>query len=87
MAYNYLLELYETIASRRGEAQRGGVERGDEAVDRARRRGRVEALDDLERFLRAQYHPRLPRRIRARFEGAAKDSEAVPPMDPALTSG
>ena len=78
MAYNYLLELYETIGARRREASQG-VERGIE-VDRERSRGRVDVLEEFEGFLKANYHPQLPRRIRTRLEaqGASDLDERVP---------
>ena len=76
MAYNYLLELYETIGDRKREASQG-VERASE-VDRERSRGRVDVLEEFEGFLKTNYHPRLPRRIRTRLETQGDPDEREP---------
>lgn len=70
MAYNYLLELYEIIDHRRQEA-RGAL---DAAIgtDCERQRGRIDALGEIDQFLKTNYHLRLPRRIRSRLDGAAQ---------------
>lgn len=70
MAYNYLLELYEIIDRRRQEA-RGAIEVATGPACE-RQRGRIDALGEIEQFLKANYHPRLPRRIRSRLDGAAQ---------------
>jgi hypothetical protein len=64
VAYNYLLELYDTIVQRRREAQQSARTAADY------RQGQIEALDEFERFLRDTYHGQLPRRIRQRAERA-----------------
>jgi hypothetical protein len=75
MAYNYLLELYQTIAERQRDARAAAD--GPEA-DREYHRGRLEALDALDRFLKDNYHGRLPRRIRTRIDGASPPADAEP---------
>jgi hypothetical protein len=69
MAYTYLLELYETIHRRSLEA-RGALE-ATTGVEHERHRGRVDALEELDQFLRRNYHERLPRRVRLRIDEGA----------------
>lgn len=70
MAYNYLLELYEIIDRRRQEA-RGALEAATGAACE-RQRGRIDALGEIDQFLKTNYHLKLPRRIRSRLDGAAQ---------------
>ncbi len=69
MAYNYLLELYETIHQRREDAQRKLTDLSEHSgSDLERQKGRMELLEEFETFLKEHYHIRLPRKIRERIE-------------------
>jgi hypothetical protein len=63
MAYVYLLELYKHIAARQGEAAaRDNADDDGPAAQFAR--GRIDALAEFEAFLKTNFNPKLPRRIR-----------------------
>lgn len=66
MAYTYLLELYEVIADRRREA-RQALDDARSGIEAERHRGRVDALEEMDQFLRQGYHGRLPKRVRERL--------------------
>lgn len=64
MSYTYFLDIYAFIHQRLEEIQRALVAaREDDGQTRQSAAGRIEALCDLERFLREHYEAKLPRRI------------------------
>ncbi len=68
MAYNYLLELYETIEHRLEESL-DRMESGSLSPDEIEfQEGRKELLEEFHHFLQHNYHRMLPRKIRERIE-------------------
>jgi len=68
MAYVYLLDLYKYIDERLGEAT-DGLDQADGDVPNAKfEQGRIDALTEFQDFLKKNFNPKLPRRIRKTFE-------------------
>jgi len=68
MAYVYLLDLYNYIDERLGEAT-DGLDQADGDVPNAKfEQGRIDALTEFQDFLKKNFNPKLPRRIRKIFE-------------------
>jgi hypothetical protein len=67
MSHTYLLDTYAFIERRLEEIQRQMAAAGhDDWKTRQRAAGRIQALNDLERFLSANYDAKLPRRLARR---------------------
>lgn len=64
MAYVYLLDLYKHIAARQGEAAAARDNADDDEPAARYARGRIDALAEFEAFLKTNFNPKLPRRIR-----------------------
>jgi hypothetical protein len=64
MSYTYLLDTYAFIQRRLNDVQRQLADAGDDDW-KARQfaAGQIEILRDLERFLKAHYDTKLPRRL------------------------
>jgi len=68
MAYVYLLDLYKYIDESLGEAT-DGLDQADGDVPNAKfEQGRIDALTEFQDFLKKNFNPKLPRRIRKTFE-------------------
>jgi hypothetical protein len=67
MAYIYLLDIYKVIDQRLEDAQASLNSGCDDPVEKAYQRGRIKALTDFMDYLTANFHPRLPRRIRESY--------------------
>lgn len=70
MAYNYLLELYESIEHRLEDTLDNLEQKSEElSEDQIRfHEGRKEILEEFHEFLQSNYHRLLPRKIRERVE-------------------
>lgn len=67
MSHTYLLDTYAFIERRLEEIQRQMTAAGQEDwKTRLGAAGRIQALNDLERFLSANYDAKLPRRLARR---------------------
>jgi len=67
MAYVYLLDLYKYIDARLEDATHGpGVPKGDTATAKFEQ-GRIDALTEFQNFLKENFNPKLPRRIRETY--------------------
>ena len=64
MAYVYLLDLYKYIEERIGEAAEELDEAENDAPAAQFEQGRINALTEFQNFLRDNFNPKLPRRIR-----------------------
>ena len=74
MAYVYLLDLYKYIDERLGEAADGLDQAdGDVAVGKFEQ-GRIDALTEFQDFLKENFNPKLPRRIRETYFGKLNKS-------------
>ena len=67
MAYVYLLDLYKYIDERLDDATDGFDQAQDEAPTAELERGRIEALTEFQDFLKENFNPKLPRRIRETY--------------------
>jgi hypothetical protein len=66
MSHTYLLDTYKFIERRQEEIGRRMVNAGDDDwKSRHYAAGRIQALCDLERFLRTNFDAKLPRRLRS----------------------
>lgn len=66
MAYNYLLDLYRVLAERQAEIlQNGGapVQASSTGEPEPYQQGRLDANSDFLRYLKTNYHAKLPRRL------------------------
>ncbi len=64
MSYTNLLDLYDFIYKRLEDVHQALVAAGDEdGKTKQHAAGRIEALCEMERFLREYYDAKLPRRI------------------------
>ena len=69
MAYVYLLDLYKYIEERLGEAT-DELNKADGDVPIAKfEQGRIDALTEFQDFLKENFNPKLPRRIRETYFG------------------
>ena len=67
MAYVYLLDLYKYIEERLGEAT-DGLNKADGDVPIAKfEQGRIDALTEFQDYLKENFNPKLPRRIRETY--------------------
>jgi hypothetical protein len=67
MAYVYLLDLYQYIDERLGRAA-DGRDRADGDLMRAKfEQGRIDALTEFQEYLKENFNPKLPRRIRETY--------------------
>ena len=74
MAYVYLLDLYKYIDERLGEAAEGPDQAdGDVSVGKFEQ-GRIDALTEFQDFLKENFNPKLPRRIRESYFGKLNKS-------------
>jgi hypothetical protein len=64
MAYVYLLDLYKYLEERLGNAT-NGLDQADGDVPAEKfEQGRIDALTEFQDFLKENFNPKLPRRIR-----------------------
>ncbi len=64
MAYVYLLDLYKYIDERLGQAREGRNKANDDLSLGKFEQGRIDALTEFQDFLKENFNPKLPRRIR-----------------------
>ena len=64
MAYVFLLDLYRYIDERLGQARDGRDKAGDDLSLGKFEQGRMDALTEFQEFLKENFNPKLPRRIR-----------------------
>jgi len=64
MAYVYLLDLYKYIEKRLAEATDALDQAGGDGPTRKFEQGRIDALTEFQDFLKKNFNPKLPRRIR-----------------------
>jgi hypothetical protein len=69
MAYVYLLDLYKYIDERLGRATDGRDKANDDPAPGKFEQGRIEALTEFQDFLKENFNPKLPRRIREAYFG------------------
>ena len=74
MAYVYLLDLYKYIDERLDDATDGFDQAQDEAPTAELERGRIDALTEFQDFLKENFNPKLPRRIRETYFGKINKS-------------
>jgi hypothetical protein len=69
MAYVYLLDFYKYIDDRLGKAAEGlDLADRDAAIGKFEQ-GRIDALTEFQDFLKENFNPKLPRRIRETYFG------------------
>ncbi len=64
MVYNYLLDLYNVLGERRTELEGRNDDSFDSIESKEYHRGQIAAVDEFTKFLRDNYHEKLPRRMR-----------------------
>ena len=69
MAYIYLLDLYKYIDERLGQAMDGRNQASEDLSLVKFEQGRIDALTEFKEFLRENFNPKLPRRIREAYFG------------------
>ena len=72
MAYVYLLDLYKYIDERLGQAREGRHKANDDLSLGKFEQGRIDALTEFQDFLKENFNPKLPRRIRETYFGIKK---------------
>ncbi len=74
MAYVYLLDFYKYIDERLGEAT-DGLDKADRDVAIGKfKQDRIDALTEFQDFLKENFNPKLPRRIRETYFGKMNKS-------------
>jgi len=69
MAYVYLLDLYKYLEERLGNAT-NELDQADGDVPAEKfEQGRIDALTEFQDFLKENFNPKLPRRIRETYFG------------------
>lgn len=67
MAYVYLLDLYKYIDARLEDAT-GSLENPQDDISTVKfEQGRIDALTEFQNFLKENFNPKLPRRIRESY--------------------
>jgi hypothetical protein len=69
MAYVYLLDLYRYIEGRLSEATEGLNKADGDVPTRKFEQGRIDVLTEFEDFLKENFNPKLPKRIRKSLVG------------------
>lgn len=64
MSHNYLIETYNLINQRLEEFEHTMLDSKTDETARQFAAGRVQALCDIERFIRQKFQPKLPRRLK-----------------------
>jgi hypothetical protein len=67
MAYVYLLDLYKYIDERLGQAADGLDNADGDLLSVKYEQGRIDALSEFKDFLKENFNPKLPRRIRETY--------------------
>ena len=67
MAYVYLLDMYEFIEKRLADASEALEKDGRDTPDKSRQQGRIDTLTQFQDFLKENFNPKLPRRIRQAY--------------------
>jgi hypothetical protein len=74
MAYVYLLDLYKYIDERLGQTT-DGLDNADGNVPIGKfEQGRIDALTEFQDFLKENFNPKLPHRIRETYFGKMNKS-------------
>ena len=63
MVYNYLLDLYQVLDERKNEIQRSCDDPSGSPEVEQFHQGRLAAIVDFTKFLKKNYHTKLPRRM------------------------
>jgi hypothetical protein len=74
MAYVYLLDLYKYIDERLGQTTDGLDNADGDAPIAKFEQGRIDALTEFQDFLKENFNPKLPRRIRETYFGKMNKS-------------
>lgn len=69
MAYVYLLDIYNYIEKRLSAASDGLEKSADDVIAAKFQKGRIDALTDFQHFLKKNFNPKLPRRIKDVYFG------------------
>ena len=67
MAYVYLLDLYKYIDERLGQATDVRDEADGDLLAVKFEQGRIDALSEFQEYLKENFNPKLPRRIRETY--------------------
>jgi hypothetical protein len=67
MAYVYLLDFFKYIDDRLGNAAEGLDQADRDAAIGKFEQGRIDALTEFQDFLKENFNPKLPRRIRETY--------------------
>jgi hypothetical protein len=67
MAYVYLLDMYNFIDKRLADASEELEKAGRGTSDESRQQGRIDTLTQFQDFLKENFNPKLPRRIRQAY--------------------
>ena len=69
MAYVYLLDLYKYLEERLGNATNRLDQADGDLPTEKFEQGRIDALTEFQDFLKKNFNPKLPRRIRETYFG------------------
>lgn len=72
MSHNYLFDTYQFLQQRLEKARSGLTNPAAEGRTRSYAAGQIEALCELELFLKERYEIKLPRRLRHQHPGLEK---------------
>ena len=80
MAYVYLLDLYKYVDERLGNPPEGLDQADGDVSIRKFEQGRIDALTEFQNFLKENFNPKLPRRIRETYVDKLNISD-IPNLD------
>ncbi len=69
MAYVYLLDMHKFLEKRIADASEALAKADGDTPDKSLQQGRIDTLAEFQDFLKKNFDPKLPRRIRATYFG------------------
>lgn len=77
MAYVYLLDMHKFIDERLADASEALEKADGDTLGKSLQQGRIDTLRQFQEFLKENFNPKLPRRIRETYFGKNADQNPI----------